>query len=888
MDTSAGGSAAAPAAALTPATAVAKPDAAMLSPERPNSSLSKRESLKVQKKVYKNEKKRATKELLSTLRDPSVILLADYLKVRGSLKGWTRLWCVLKPGMLVLYKSQKQKSGHWVGTVLLNACELIERPSKKDGFCFKVFHPLEQSIWATRGPDGETLGAFIQPLPYSCLIFRAPSEAAGKTWMDALELALRCSSLLLRSLNKDRDGSGSTAAATAAVGSSPSGTGLAAGGGGGGGVTASGEMAENGSLMSSSFPAAENGGTGSGADLDESDREKHFGDLRDCGQAGDKTHSNSESPTDSSDSDDASHRSGGRSGQVALHATQPVETPYVENAPDEISGMGDTLQEEFADENKSIIWHLMKQVRPGMDLSRVVLPTFILEPRSLLEKFADYYYHSNLITEATQKEDAFSRMKAVVRWYISGFYKKPQGVKKPYNPILGECFRCYWKDPDTGSRTFYVAEQLSHHPPVTAFYVTNRQDGFSINCSVLAKSKFYGNSVSAVFDGAAKLTLLKRGEDYRLTMPYGHAKGIIVGQMTMELGGKVSIDCEKTGYKAELDFKLKPFIGGDGSNRLAGKIRLGSKVLATIDGRWDSEVWLRDADSGEAELLWKVTPEVIGKRLRRYTIPLDSQEEYESEKLWIRVADALRASNQERATAEKFFLEDQQRKATKERKLAHIEWTPRLFERDAITGDWIYKYSDLRPWDPVNDIMQFEHDFNIQTRMRHETPLVRQMSVVNVGQPMQPQTDHVLSNGTASAGNNGPRRRRRMRRASDSSTASHSSADKDHPSTGRSSKMGLPAAAASAVADGVSSSLATVAALQAALEPLVALQRDSNERLQRLQSTVIALAASRRDESAAAAGGWGLATWSARTASHWIVLAVALLVVHVLLQKLGW
>ena len=34
-----------------------------------------------------------------------------------------------------------------------------------------------------------------------------------------------------------------------------------------------------------------------------------------------------------------------------------------------------------------------------MDLSKVVLPTFILEPRSLLEKFADYYYHIDLLSE---------------------------------------------------------------------------------------------------------------------------------------------------------------------------------------------------------------------------------------------------------------------------------------------------------------------------------------------------------------------------------------------------------------------------------------------------------------------------------------------------------
>ena len=67
-----------------------------------------------------------------------------------------------------------------------------------------------------------------------------------------------------------------------------------------------------------------------------------------------------------------------------------------------------------------------------------------------------------------------------------------QGLKKPYNPILGETFRCYWKHPKSNSRTFYIAEQISHHPPVSAFYVTNRQDGFCISGCILAKSKFYG------------------------------------------------------------------------------------------------------------------------------------------------------------------------------------------------------------------------------------------------------------------------------------------------------------------------------------------------------------------------------------------------------------
>jgi len=55
--------------------------------------------------------------------------------------------------------------------------------------------------------------------------------------------------------------------------------------------------------------------------------------------------------------------------------------------------------EEVADEYKGLIWSLVKQVRPGMDLSKVALPTFILEPRSFLDKLSDYYYHVDFLSE---------------------------------------------------------------------------------------------------------------------------------------------------------------------------------------------------------------------------------------------------------------------------------------------------------------------------------------------------------------------------------------------------------------------------------------------------------------------------------------------------------
>ncbi|KAL0967837.1 hypothetical protein UPYG_G00257960 [Umbra pygmaea] len=352
-----------------------------------------------------------------------------------------------------------------------------------------------------------------------------------------------------------------------------------------------------------------------------------------------------------------------------------------------------------------------------MDLSKVVLPTFILEPRSFLDKLSDYYYHANLLSEASREESAYDRIKQVVRWYLSGFYKKPKGLKKPYNPILGETFRCCWVHPQTDSCTFYIAEQISHHPPISAFYICNKKDGYCISGSILAKSKFYGNSLSAILDGRARLMFLGKDEEYVITMPYAHCKGILYGTMTLELGGKITIECEKTKYLAELDFKLKPFLGGPSSvNVISGKIQHGDDVLATLDGHWDGEVFLQEKRSGQQEVLWNPTPEVRSARLKRQVVRLDQQGQFESERLWQHVTRAILDRDQNRATLEKFVLEEAQRKASKER--GDKLWSPRLFTLDPVTNEWTYIHIDTRLWDPERCLVQFEKHGVIQTKER--------------------------------------------------------------------------------------------------------------------------------------------------------------------------
>jgi hypothetical protein len=58
----------------------------------------------------------------------------------------------------------------------------------------------------------------------------------------------------------------------------------------------------------------------------------------------------------------------------------------------------DVDEKEVLDEKQgSIIMGIIAQLRKGSDLSKVTLPTFVLEPRSLLERLADFMSHPELL-----------------------------------------------------------------------------------------------------------------------------------------------------------------------------------------------------------------------------------------------------------------------------------------------------------------------------------------------------------------------------------------------------------------------------------------------------------------------------------------------------------
>ncbi|KAI9031933.1 hypothetical protein CLU79DRAFT_693763 [Phycomyces nitens] len=334
--------------------------------------------------------------------------------------------------------------------------------------------------------------------------------------------------------------------------------------------------------------------------------------------------------------------------------------------------------EDVDDGSRNIILGIASQLTKGMDLHRVTLPTFVLEPRSMVERITDFMSHPNLILNANEIDDPLERFIAVVRYFLSGWHIRPRGVKKPYNPVLGEFFRCRYSYED-GTQGFYLSEQVSHHPPVSSYFYTCPEHHITVTGDIKPKSRFLGNSVATLMQGDTQLILEKRfNERYDIRMPNVYARGILFGTMTMELGDTSTVRCITSDLICELEFKTKGFFSGQW-NSVVGKIKKEStqELLCEITGQWSNETMIKYCKTNVKKPFFDVKTATLFPK----SVPLETeQEKLESRRLWSALTAAIHGRDMEKATEEKTFIEDEQRQSTKEREEHGIPWKPRFFD----------------------------------------------------------------------------------------------------------------------------------------------------------------------------------------------------------------
>lgn len=358
----------------------------------------------------------------------------------------------------------------------------------------------------------------------------------------------------------------------------------------------------------------------------------------------------------------------GRKNSLTGSARSSVDEPR----GDEVTKEDETVVDA---EQGSMLSHIISQLRPGADLSRVTLPTFILEPRSMLERITNFMAHPETLLPLTKIEDPVERFVAVTKFYLSGWHIKPPGVKKPLNPILGEIFTGYWDYPD-GTKGYYISEQTSHHPPKSSYFFMAPEHDIRIDGTLKPRSKFLGNSAASMMEGIAVLRFLNTGERFFITQPNIYVRGILFGTMKYELGDHAYVRCPETGMVADVEFKTKGYFSG-AYNAIGGYIKdKNGKALYELSGSWNEDMYIKDLTTGKKELFFDAAK---SRHTPPKARPLEEQDERESQRLWHDVTEAVKRKDQESATTAKAKIEDRQREEAAARANDNVDWHPQLF-----------------------------------------------------------------------------------------------------------------------------------------------------------------------------------------------------------------
>ncbi|XP_019734742.1 oxysterol-binding protein-related protein 2-like isoform X3 [Hippocampus comes] len=390
--------------------------------------------------------------------------------------------------------------------------------------------------------------------------------------------------------------------------------------------------------------------------------------------------------------------------------------------------------------NDVSIWSILKKCI-GMELSKIAMPVILNEPLSFLQRITEYMEHTYLIHRANATADSVERMKCIAAFAVSAVASQWERTGKPFNPLLGETYELI-RD-DLGFR--WVSEQVSHHPPVSAFHAEGLKEDFVFHGSIYPKIKFWGKSIEAEPKGVITLELPKFNEAYTWTNPTCCVHNIIVGQLWIEQYGSVEVVNHKTGERCCMTFKPCGLFGKE-LHKVEGYILDKSKrKLCAIYGKWTECLYTVDPATFDAnknsdkrsseekkackrnsvdeepeempppdaetvqvipgsELIWKITPRP-NDSAKFYAFStfamqlneLDQKMEGLLPSTDSRLRPDIRAMENgdiDLASAEKKRLEEKQRTARKNRGKSTDDWKTRWFQQGANPHNkaqgWLY------------------------------------------------------------------------------------------------------------------------------------------------------------------------------------------------------
>ena len=150
----------------------------------------------------------------------------------------------------------------------------------------------------------------------------------------------------------------------------------------------------------------------------------------------------------------------------------------------------------------------------------------------------------------------------------------------------------------------YLTEQTSHHPPVSAFFVSCPQKGLSARGFDQLSAKFTGTSIR-VTPGAHNLGIFitvhcRDNEEYQLTHPAAHLGGLLRGTLSISVADACFVTCRKSGLKVILQYLEEGWLGKT-QNRVLG-------VIYRCDPEMDKRTKVKEVPDKEVLALYYTLP----------------------------------------------------------------------------------------------------------------------------------------------------------------------------------------------------------------------------------------------------------------------------------------
>lgn len=208
----------------------------------------------------------------------------------------------------------------------------------------------------------------------------------------------------------------------------------------------------------------------------------------------------------------------------------------------------------------------------------------------------------------------------------------------------------------------------------------NEKAGVHISGSSGQHTRFTGTAIKAEQTGRIFVYLPALDEEYVITLPELHVRGLLTGSPFVELTGEVVI-IGTNGIGARLKFTPKPWFSGeyDGMEGLIADLKDRKQPpLLTLRGKWSERVEIIESESGRERVLFDI------RQTKRDLLPevktISKQGPLESRRVWWSVTKALRQSNYTAANDAKNLIEEEQRTLRKERASTNQQWEPKLFK----------------------------------------------------------------------------------------------------------------------------------------------------------------------------------------------------------------